>query len=105
MKTDMKREWIISLLMDDLIHNKLIDGLIASGLNSEIYCIDNASLAISMMGFKGDDNEWAYKQYLKRQAQTRFLVLPDDREEFRKLAMEFYEEFSLVGPVLVKYLA
>jgi hypothetical protein len=54
MKTTVEKATIISLIKDDLIHAKLVNGLIDIGLDATNYHLYLGETILELMGFKDD---------------------------------------------------
>lgn len=64
-----KKTLIISLIKDDLLHNKLISGLNNIGLDTPDYCYDLqlSETIFMLLGFKKDEkNDEAFEFYLSQ---------------------------------------
>ena len=91
-----KKQLIISLILDDLIHTRLIEGLKALGFTQEWYCLELSDTVIGLMGFRGRQNELMYEYYLERRAQAQLIDLSDGNAEMQKLATSIYRELLLL---------
>lgn len=57
-----KRKFITSLILDDLVHTKLAQGLIALDLRGDRYFTDIGDKVIKLMGFKNrEQNELVFE--------------------------------------------
>jgi len=83
---------ILSLLLDDLIHAKLLAGLAALNFKPDDYYIDLADKIITLLGFRGKRNELAYEYYMERRKQSQGVNLSDGNKEMQKLAELIYKE-------------
>ncbi len=83
---------LLSLLLDDLVHAKLLLGLAALNLKPDDYHIDLADKIIALMGFRGKRNELVYEYYLERRKQSAAIDLSDGNERMKKLAAVIYME-------------
>lgn len=95
MKLKKRRKVIISLILDDLIHAKLLEGLKALCLQPEDYYIDVGDKVIKFMGFKGSRNELIYEHYLNLRKRARLVDLSKGNQNMKTLATEIYQELRL----------
>lgn len=70
MKATFKRNLIISLIKDDLINTKLINGLIDLGLDASCYYLNLNNTIFQLMGFRlSQRTDELYKKYLDQAQQ------------------------------------
>lgn len=85
-----KDHLIISLIKDDLIHSRLINGLNILGLDASPYFLHLSDLIFQLMGLDDkSNNEELYQEYLKLAKKTSMIEVEDD-EALSKLALEIY---------------
>ena len=86
------KKLILSLLLDDLIHAKLLDGLAALNLQPGDYSIDLADKVIMLMGFRGKQNILVYEYYLNRRAHAGAINTSNGNAEMKEFAALIYKE-------------
>jgi len=94
MKAKIKQELIISLIQDDLIHAKLVYGMIDLGLRTDGYFMDLSNTIITLMGFTGIQNEEAFMHYLDRQKQVKYIDISTGSRAIQTLAYDIYCELQ-----------
>lgn len=92
--TDSKNEnLILSLIKDDLINVKLINGLNQVGLNADKYTLDLSDTIFSLMGFKdNEETEIIYKHYLELSKQATLIDISNSNKSMEVLARQIYNE-------------
>jgi hypothetical protein len=98
MKKADKQNLIISLIKDDLIHIKLINGLNALGLLANAYSLNLSSTIFELLGF--EDNEYAdevFEYYLQRAKGVSEIDITKPNQPLDILAEEIYRE--LIGKI------
>lgn len=90
----MKQEkLILSLIKDDLINTKLVDGLGSLGLESADYYLYVSDIIFELMGFDECKRcEDIYEKYLKLLEKSKDLDIKNKDQAFEKLAKEIYKE-------------
>ena len=94
MKLKNKKAFILSLLLDDLVHAKLLYGLSALNLKPEDYSIDLGDKVIMLMGFRGRQNELVYEYYLNRRTGVEDINMSGGNTEMREFAALIYKELQ-----------
>lgn len=97
MKAKNRKKLIISLIQDDLIHAKLIEGLEELGLSCENYMLNLSDTIIELMDFKQAQNEFIFEHYLDQLKRTRFIDNKKNNAAFKKLANEIYNNLQAVS--------
>jgi hypothetical protein len=90
-----KKELIISLIKDDLVNDKLINGLIDIGLNPGHYFLNLSETIFKLMGYK--DNmmtDEIFNHYLLLGQKAKHIDVARDSDQLQRLANEIYEELS-----------
>lgn len=101
MKTKINKKFIISLISDDLIHNKLVTGLMSLDLNAGQYSTNIGDKVISLMGFNNPkQNELIYEHYISLLERGKHVSLKENLTDIQKLAKEIYEELLQQKPVI-----
>lgn len=90
MKPKAHKNLILSLLLDDLVYTRLIEGLTALNLQPQDYSLDLGDKVIKLMGFRGKQNEVVYEYYLSRREQVQFIDLSRGNAEMKALAANIY---------------
>jgi hypothetical protein len=99
MKAKSRKKLIISLIQDDLIHNKLLQGLSAMNLNVENYLLNLGDTIIRLMGYREEQNEYMFRYYMKLLQRARFIDNSRNNAKMKKLAREIYLEMRLQVPI------
>lgn len=94
-----KRKFLTSMILDDLIHSKLAQGMIALNLRGDNYLTDVGDKVIKLMGFRGMQNEIVFMHYLKLLEKAKYVSLDDGNGDMKKLAAEIYEEIRKQKPI------
>lgn len=97
MKAKRREKLIISLIEDDLIHSKLVEGLIELGLKAEDYFLNLSDTIICLMGFEGKRNEQLFEYYLDLLKQAKYVENSENNNGFKKLAAIIYHNLLLKG--------
>ena len=87
------KQLIISLIKDDLIHTKLINGLDAMGLEALDYHIHLSETVFDLLGF-ADNSDDDFEFYLSELKRARRLSIRKNREAFDVLALSIYTELE-----------
>jgi hypothetical protein len=90
-----KKSLIVSLIKDDLIHTKLINGLEALGLSALNYHLHLSETVFEIMRFPKDENtEPALAYYLAELKKADRFNMNGSHKEFDKLALSIYTELE-----------
>jgi hypothetical protein len=90
-----EKSLIISLIKDDLIHTKLINGLDALGLEALDYHIHLSETIFELFGFPDNENsDIIFEFYLAELKRARRLSIRKNREAFDVLALSIYTELE-----------
>ena len=87
------KKLIISLIKDDLVNDKLVNGLIDIGLNPGDYFLHLSETIFNLMGF--EDNmmtDEIFNHYLLLGQKVKHIDIARDSEQLVRLANEIYEE-------------
>lgn len=93
MKRIEYKNLIISLIKDDLIHTKLINGLDALGLEALDYHIHLSETIFELFGFP-DNSDNAFEYYISELKKARRLSIRKNREAFDVLALNIFTELE-----------
>lgn len=63
MKIERKKEILVSLILDDLVHTRLVHGLLAMGLPAEYYAHDVPFTVMELMGFNEEQQHQIFPSY------------------------------------------
>jgi hypothetical protein len=63
MKIERKKELLVSLILDDLVHARLVHGLLAMGLPAEYYAHDVPFAVMELMGFDVEQQHGLFPRY------------------------------------------
>ncbi len=93
MKPINQQELIVSLITDDLIHTKLVHGLMQLGLAAEPYFLQLSDTIFELLPFANrTQQEEVYKRYLQLCKQADALDITANHQPFRQLALRIYKE-------------
>ena len=91
---------IKSLIKDDLINTKLVDGLNSLGLNAENYSLFLSETIINLMGFEDiDENDSVHHFYIDYTKKAKNLDINNYNNSFDKLADEIYQSLKTLKTV------
>ncbi len=95
MKSMKDKTIIISLIKDDLIHTKLINGLEALGLNALNYHLHLSETVFEIMRLpQNESTEPVLKYYLAELKKANNFNMHGSHNEFDKLALAIYIELE-----------
>lgn len=93
MKKTANKKLILSLIKDDLINTKLVNGLDALGLNAQDYLLHLSDTVFKLMGVKDDEKgEKLFEHYLELKDNVRFIDGAKSHEAFHDLALAIYTD-------------
>lgn len=93
MKAKNKEKLILSLIKDDLINAKLINGLNEAGLNADNYCLHLSDTIFKLMGFEDDEEaETIYERYMELSRRAMFVNISHSNKPMEVLALQIYTE-------------
>lgn len=91
MKKTPNKKLILSLIKDDLINTKLVNGLDALGLNAQDYRLHLSDTVFKLMGIEEDKKgEKLFEHYLELKDNVRFIDGAKSHEAFDDLALAIY---------------
>lgn len=92
MSPNKNKKLILSLIKDDLINTKLVNGLDSLGLNAQDYLLLHLSDTIfKLMKIKDDEKgEKLFEYYLDLKNNVRFIEAAKSHDAFDDLALEIY---------------
>lgn len=87
------KKLILSLIKDDLINTKLVNGLDSLGLNAQDYLLHLSDTIFELMKIKNDGKgEKLFEHYLSLKDNVRFIDTAKSHEAFDNLAIAIYIE-------------
>lgn len=86
-----KEEIIISLIMDDIVHSKLIGALEKLDLDPSSYYTNMSESIVTLAGCKGKQKEICYHRYLELKAKLINSNIQNDKKRLRSVAMGIYK--------------
>jgi hypothetical protein len=91
---------VISLIKDDLINSKLVNGLNELGLNADNYFLHLKDTVFRLMGFGDDeDSEEVFKRYIELSNRALFIDISHSHKPLDDLALQIYIELSSRKPL------
>ena len=91
MKIERKKELLVSLILDDLVHARLVDGLMALGMPAAFYAHDLPFAVMELMGFDEEQQHSLFPRYRLWQEQARLIDIRKGNLHMRNLAERIYE--------------
>ena len=86
-----ERELIISLIKDDLINQKLVNGLEDLGLSAGDYLLHASTMVFKLMGIAETGiNEYIFEQYLNLSEKVKEVDVTEGHYKLDALAEEIY---------------
>lgn len=87
------KDLILTLIKDDLVNTKLVEGLGSLGLESADYYLYLSDVIFELLGFDECKRcEEIYEHYLKQLEKAKDLDIKNRDQAFDKLADEIYDE-------------
>jgi hypothetical protein len=85
------KNFVISLIKDDLINSKLVNGLIEAGLNASQYQLHLGNTVFNLMGFEEDHySDEVYELYIKLGRKAKDISISTTADRLDDLASEIY---------------
>lgn len=91
MKIERKKELLVSLILDDLVHARLVDGLMALGMPAAFYAHDVPFAVMELMGFSEEEQHQIFPGYRVWQEEARRIDISKGNFQMRNLAERIYE--------------
>jgi hypothetical protein len=93
MKAKNKKKLILSLIKDDLINAKLVNGLNEIGLNTDNYFLHLSDTIFKLMGFEDNDEaETIFERYMELTKRSMFIDISQSHKPMDYLALQIYTE-------------
>lgn len=93
MKAKNKKKLILSLIKDDLINAKLVNGLNEIGLNADNYSLHLSDTIFNLMGFEDDEEtETIFERYMELAKRSMFIDISQSHKPMDDLALQIYTE-------------
>ncbi|MBI1835941.1 MAG: hypothetical protein HYR91_01615 [Flavobacteriia bacterium] len=88
-----EQKLIISLIKDDLINFKLVNGLNKLGLNAGMYFTHSCDTVFKLMGFENEKyNEELFEHYIELSKKVINIDISESNEPLNELCIEIYTE-------------
>lgn len=97
MKTQRKKQLLISLILDDLVHARLVHGLLAMGLPADYYSHDVPFAVMELMGFNAEQQHQIFPRYRLWQEQAAHIDISKGNVHLRNLAERMYEMLEKIN--------
>jgi len=94
MKAKEKKDLILSLIKDNLINTKLVNGLSNLGLDSDQYFLHLGDTIFALMGFKNERDE-IYENFIQLSSKANKIDISKNDSAMDSLALEIYNELEL----------
>jgi hypothetical protein len=99
MKLESDKTLVISLIKDDLINSKLLNGLNEMGLNADNYFLHLSETIFNLMGFDdNEESEQVFERYLELRNRAMFVDISKSNKSLNDLALQIYIELSTRKP-------
>lgn len=93
MKAKNKEKLILSLIKDDLINAKLINGLNEAGLIADTYCLHLSDTIFKLMGFEdNEETETVFERYMELSKRAMYVDITYSNKPMEVLALQIYTE-------------
>jgi len=99
MKPKAKKKLILSLIKDDLINSKLVNGLNSFGLLAENYYLHLSETIFELMDFKLTiaQKEKLFGRYMRLTEKAKDIEISTSKKRLNKLTLDIYEELCVRG--------
>jgi hypothetical protein len=96
-----KTDLVLSLIKDNLINMKLINGLNNLGLIADDYCLGLGDTVFKLMGFEANDkNDLIFeKVFIANSEKINQIDVSHSKDEVMRLSMEIYQELLFVKSI------
>lgn len=95
MASNKNKKLILSLIKDDLVNTKLVNGLDALGLNAQDYLLHLSDTIFKLMKIDEDKKgEKLFEHYLHLKDNVRFIHGAKSHETFDDLALAIYIDLT-----------
>ena len=94
MKIERKKVLLVSLILDDLVHTRLVHGLLVMGLPAEYYAHDVPFTVMELMGFNEEQQHQIFPRYRTWQEEAHSIDISHGNSRMRRLAERIYERLE-----------
>lgn len=92
MKSNTQKSLILSLIKDDLINSKLVNGLNELGLDASKYFINSSDTVFRLMNIhKHPCEEEIFQYYLEITAKAKDIDISESNKHLDEICLEIYE--------------
>jgi hypothetical protein len=93
-----KNELILSLIKDNLVNTKLINGLNELGLIADDYYLNLGDTVFKLMGFEASEKSDLIfeKVFIANSEKVNQINISESKDEVMRLSMEIYQELLFV---------
>jgi hypothetical protein len=93
MKKQTTKNLVLSLIKDDLIHTKLVNGLDNLNLNANVYLLSIPEIIFVLLKIKSTKKgEKLFEYYLDLKEKVQTIDIKTSHDEVEKLSNEIYKE-------------
>ncbi len=92
MKNINEKELILSLIKDDLINKKLVNGLNGMGLTAENYFLHLSETVFQLMGFDDSQANEVFDRYMELAGSAVYVDISMSSKPMDDLALHIYTE-------------
>lgn len=95
MKTLNNQQLILSLIKDDLINSKLVNGLNEMGLNGNPYFLHLGETIFKLLGIEDtEETEYIFKRYMELSKKAMYVDITQSYDAIDNLALQIYNELN-----------
>ena len=99
MDTNKNKNLILSLIKDDLINTKLVNGLNALGLNADDYLLHLGQTIFDLLGYEeNEETEKVFERYMHLSEAALQIDISESNKNLDGLALQIYRELVLQKP-------
>jgi hypothetical protein len=96
MKKQTTKNLVLSLIKDDLIHTKLVNGLDNLNLNTSVYLLGIPETIFVLLKIKNTKKgEKLFEYYLDLREKVQMIDIKESHDEVEKLSHDIYKELLL----------
>lgn len=89
------KKLILSLIKDDLIHTKLVNGLFEIGLNADSFFLHLTDTIFKLMGYEdNEESEVILERYMELAKRASFIDSTQSNKPLDDLALQIYIELA-----------
>ena len=99
MKQTANKALVISLIKDDLINSKLVNGLNVLGLNADDYLLHLSETIFDLLGYEQNkETEKVFERYMELSEAALLVDISESNKNLDDLALQIYRELVIQKP-------